>query len=299
MPKMDFGADDASAWGLMGYVAGITAKVKTTAYLNSVLQYTHARLSNFFDEYFDAIAAADPVNYQHMYEWPDSWHAYGETVGHPGSRLWQHVLSGSGKSAQATFRFLPSRKPSPVDPILLEEGPGGSVKEGVHIFVWKAEAFEYGMPITVKPTLAKMLAYVGRDENQGGSDAGWHHANEHEGGNMVNLSKGPVHFTAGGGKTTLRFTTQFILFWQNMAGDKFDSAIAPELEKDLVNQSKIDASIKRGQSRGKTMNITAQPAKDKSTFDAALAAAQADLDARQTSYIRKAAAARRLDLYGE
>lgn len=297
--SMGFGADDASAWGLMGYIGGISKKVQTSAYIGAVLNYTHARLSNFFDEYFDAIASSDPTSYQHMYEWPNTWHAYNETVGRPQARLWQHVFTGSGKTSTATFRFLPSKVPTPVDPILLEEGPGGSVKQGIHIFVWKAQAFEYGMPIVVKPSLAKFLAYVGRDQSSGGMDAGWHHANTHESGSMVNLSKGPVHFEAGGGKTTLKFTTQFILWWQSMAGDQFDTVIAPELERDLVSQAKVDNAIKLGLSKSKSVNITAQASKDESTFAAAMAMGQAELDAKATSYIRKAAAARRMNLYGE
>lgn len=294
---VNFGADDSSAWGLMGYVGGIAKTVQTPVYINAVVAYTHARLANFFDEYFDKIAEAAPSKYGHMYEWPSTWHAYSETVGNPEDRLWEHTLSGNGRNRTASFIFLPSGRPTPVDPILLEEGPGGVVKEGVHIFVWKAEAFEYGMPITVKPTLAKFLAYVGRDTSSGGHDEGWHHANQNDGSpNMVNLSEGPVHFTAGGGLTTMAFSTQFVLWFQTLAGDAFDSRIAPELSSNLINQSKMNAAIRIGKNKSKPMSITAQASRSQAVFDEAMASGIAEMESKATGYIRRAAAARRAKL---
>lgn len=295
-----FGADDSAAWGLMGYIGAVSAKVQTSAYINSVLAFTHAQLAQFFDLWMDALAKTAPSTYQHMYEWPEHYQNYMETVGQPADRLWQHTLSGSGRSVVASFNFLPSKRPTPVDPILLEEGPGGrAVKPGVHIFIWKAQAFEYGAPIKVAPTLAKMLAYVGRDHNSGGSDEGWHHANTHEGGNMVNLSHGPVHFTAGGGKTTMKFTSAYVMWWQTLAQDEFAQRIAPTLQADLVSEAKINKAIKMGgRTTGKSVNITAQASRDEATFNAAMAMGLTDLEAKQGEYIRRAAAARRRALYG-
>lgn len=300
MSKVNFGNDDAAAWGLMGYIGGISKQVQTSAYIGAALNYTHAQLSVFFDEWFDAVAKSNPSTYQHMYEWPEQYQAYDETVGHPSQRLWQHTFSGNSKTATASFKFLPSHRPTPVDPILLEEGPSGrSVKTGVHIFIWKAMAFEYGMPLKVEPTLAKMLAYVGRDKNSGGHDEGWHHATEHDSGNMVNFSKGPVHFTAGGGKTTMKFTTAYILWWQTMASDEFDTRLAQTFERDIVNQAKLDAAIRLGKSRGKAVNISAQASQDEAVFEAAQSLGIADLVTKQGEYIKRAAAARRRALYGE
>lgn len=298
---VSFGADDASAWGLMGYIGGVSSKVKTSGYINSVLNYTHAQLANFFDEWMDALAKNDPTTFQHMYEWPEEWHAYSETVGHPEARLWRHTFSGSSSNAKASFEFLPSKRPTPVDPILLEEGPGGrSVKQGVHIFIWKAQAFEYGADIKVEPTLAKMLAYVGRDENSGGMDAGWHHAVGHESGNMVNLSKGPVTFVAGGGKTTMKFTTAYVSWFQTLAQDAMDSKIIPTLERDLINEASINKAIKIGKTtRSKPVNMSAQASTDHAAFEAAMAQGITDLAAKQGDYIKRAAAARRRALYGE
>lgn len=296
-----FGADDSAAWGLMGYIGAVSAKVQTSAYINSVLAFTHAQLAQFFDLWMDALAKTAPSTYQHMYEWPEHYQNYMETVGQPADRLWQHTLSGSGRSVVASFNFLPSKRPTPVDPILLEEGPGGrSVKPGVHIFIWKAQAFEYGVDIKVEPTLAKMLAYVGRDENSGGMDAGWHHAVGHESGNMVNLSKGPVTFVAGGGKTTMKFTTAYVSWFQTLAQDAMDSKIIPTLERDLINEASINKAIKIGKTtRNKPVNMSAQASTDHAAFEAAMAQGITDLAAKQGDYIKRAAAARRRALYGE
>lgn len=300
MSGAKFGADDASAYGLMGYIGGISAKVKTSGYINSVLNYSHAVLSQFFDEWMDGVAKSDPQTYQHMYEWPENYQGYSETVGMPADRLWEHTFSGGSTDAKASFNFLPSKRPTPVDPILLEEGPSGrSVKEGVHIFIWKAMAFEYGAHIKVSPTLAKMLAYVGRDYNSGGSDIGWHHANTHEGGNMVNLSKGPVEFIAGGGKTTMKFSTAYVGWWQTMAQGDFDSHIAPGLGRDIANPNNIAKAIRLGKkSTSKAVSMTAQASQDAAVFEEAQALALADLASKQGEYIRRAAAARRRALYG-
>lgn len=300
MAGVQFGSDDSGAWGLMGYIGAVSAKVQTPAYLNSVLQYTHATLASFFDEWMDALARTAPSTYQHVYEWPEHYQGYMETVGQPAARLWEHTLSGTGGNATASFNFLPSKRPTPVDPILLEEGPDGrSVKPGIHIFIWKAQAFEYGAEIKVEPTLARMLAYVGRDTNSGGSDDGWHHASTHDGGNMVNLSKGPVHFTAGGGKTTMKFTSAYVMWWQTLAQNEFAQRIAPTLRQDLVSESKLNAAIRMGnRSRGKTVNITAQASQDQAAFQEAQRLGLADLETKQGEYIRRAAAARRRALYG-
>lgn len=299
MSPANFNADGSEAYGLMGYIGGFAAKVQTSAYMNAVLAYSHARLAGFFDEWFDAKAKAEPHLYQHVFEWPSEFQKYSETVGNPADQLWEHTFSGTGKSATASFVFLPSKRPVPVDPILLEEGPGGQVKEGIHIFTWKAMAFEYGAEIKVAPTLAKFLAYVGRDYNMGGSDAGWHHANTHEGGQMVNLSRGPVHFIAGGGKTTLKFTTAYILWWQTMANSDFYSRIAPELQADLISQAQLDKAIKLGAKSSKTVSMTAQASRNEATFSEASRLALADLTAKEVRYIKAAAARRRMALYGE
>jgi HK97 family phage major capsid protein len=146
-----FEMDATGAYGVMGFIDGMTGYIKTPFYINAVLRHTHARLSNFFDLWLDAQAQLDPVALQHVYEWPQEYHHYRETVGNPAYRLWQHTLSGVASSAEASFNFLPSHRPSPINPILLEPGPTGkTVKPNIHVFVWKAQVMEYGLPVDIR-----------------------------------------------------------------------------------------------------------------------------------------------------
>lgn len=297
---VSFSADDSGAWGVMGAIAGFTKGVQTSAYINSVLSYTHAKLSQFFDEWMDDKARAAPTEFQHVYEWPNEWHEYRETVGVRRWALWKNTFNGGSKNATASFEFLPSERPTPVDPILLEPGPGGVVRENVHIFVFKAMAFEYAVQIEVEPKLAHFLAYVGRDQNSGGSDIGWHHANanfgdeEDESANMVNLSKGPVEFTAGGGKLEGNFTTAFLYWWTTMAGDDFERRIAPGLQQKMIDLAR-EQTVRFGKMHRKSVKITGQASVDHALFDEASDAAQHRIVELGGDWIIAAAAARRAE----
>lgn len=291
-----FGMDASGAAALGGYIAGISKTVSTKAYVDSALDFVHAVLADLFDRWMDTVAEGAPKTYQHVYEWPSEWHNYRETVGNPAFRLWNHQLTGKGRDKIATFSFLPSKRPSPVDPILLEEGPGGSVKEDVHIFHWKAPAMEYGWHITVTPKLSKYLAYVGRMSEQGYDD-GWHHANEQEDGSMVNLSEGPVEFTAGGDVTNMAFTRAFILWWSTMASEEFDKHVVPRLQADVVNKEMLGRVVKQGnRKRSKKMSIVTSG--DEQEWARAFELAKADLDKKRGRYIADARR-RRLEIYGE
>lgn len=297
MSGTQFGMNSSSAYGAMGYIAGISKTVNTTAYISSALSYTHSILSDYFDRWVDATARAEPRSFQHVYEWPTTFHNYNETVGVPAFRLWKNTLSGHGRNKEASFKFLASRRPTPVDPILLQPGPSGeTVKEHVHIFVLKAQVMEYGLDVEVTPKLAKYLAYVGRTGAHG-RDAGWHHSIENPDGSSINFSDGPVTFTAGGDVTKGKFTEAFITWWSTLASGTFDQKIAPGLEADLVDRAKLDAAIRLGNMAAKHFSIGAAPAHNARTYADAEAMAIAKLADNQAKYINQAAARRRI-IYG-
>lgn len=288
-----FVSDNSQAFGLMGFTAGLTETVNTNAYISSVLKWTHAKLALFFDEWLDAEARGKPNELSHVYEWSPTFGSK-DNVGRPEARLWEHIFFGSSKNATATFQFKESKEPVPVNPILADEG----VKEGVHIFHFKAEAFEYAVPIVVEPKLAQYLAYVIDGSSHGGHD-------EDEGrfankdGTMM-LSKGPVHFIAGSGKFSLQFTTAFIKWWETLAGTTFNSEIRPTLTEDLTNAAAYQKAIKMGtRTVNKSFNITAQAALDAQTFAEARAMGEAYVLARAGEHIIAAAALRSAELYGE
>lgn len=293
MSGVMFVSDNSEAFGLMGFTAGLSETVQTDAYINSVLKLTHAKLSMFFDEWLDGEAKARPTELSHVYEWPEEYGSL-DTVGEPSARLWRHVLVGSARAATATFEFLESKVPTPVNPILADEG----VKEGVHIFHFKAEAFEYGIPITVEPKLAQYLAYVIDGANHsGGNDEDPNRFTKNE---AVMLSKGPVHFIAGGGKFALQFTTAYVKWWQTMAGNVFNTEIRPTLQQELTDAARYEKAIKLGKrSTSKSFNITAQASLDAQTFAEARAAGEAYVLAKASDHIITAAALRSAALYGE
>lgn len=278
----DFGIDASGAFGAMGYIAGVAATVKTSGYIDSVMKYTHATLAEFFDSWMDALARTTPREFQHMYEWPDHYGMYEQTVGNPRMRLWAHRLVGSGGSQEASFRFLPSRTFVPVEPSLLEPNArtGRAVKEHVHIFELKAQAMEYGIGVTIEPKLAKYLAFP-------------------SGNVRPNFTKGPVRFNAGGNVTKGRFTAAYLLWWQTQAQKHFESDIRPVLERDLANQQNLGEAIRLGgNATTKNISMAAAAARNTATFSSAQALAKSKMKGNQTKYIN-AAAARRFELYGE
>jgi hypothetical protein len=247
-------------------------------------------LAEFFDLWMDNEAKSRPREFQHVYEWPMEYQNYLETVGQPEDRLWRQTLTGRGRSKVASFTFRASKRPSPVNPIL----SAGGVKEGVHIFTWKAMAMEYGMPITVTPKLARYLAYVDDNGNSGGRDEGYSGSN----GGSVHFSKGPVHFRAGGGITFMKFTTAFVEWWGTMSQDHFHNDIAPVLAQGLLDQRAMGAAIRTGKNATKDMSITAAPAKNAQTFAEARRLGIEFVNSKTGSYINQAAARRAL-IYGD
>lgn len=303
-----FDVNATGVYGAVGAISGVSETVKTPFYMNAVLRYTHARLSDFFDLWMDNTAKGDMNSFMHVYEWPQKFQNYKETVGNPLYRRWMHTLSGRAGAAQASFQFLPSDRPVPVDPILLTPGPGGRrVKTGVHVFVWKAPVMEYGLPVHITPKLSQYLAYVISKSKDGGNDSDpLRHPNqpEEKGGNVM-LSKGPVDLPrAGNGKTWRKFTTAFELFYKTLAQDHMKNDILPQLEHDLVNTVRMQlamnarSSIKMGTSnRGKKLTIGAFAAENNATFRKAKIEAQKALKKQEQKYIQDAAV-RRAKLYG-
>lgn len=296
---------DEGVYAFTGFVKGITMEVRSTQYLDAVVQIAHATMTDEFDKWMDTVARANPRGYSHVYEWPEEFENYSSTVGVPAFRLWKHVLVGKGRNRSATFAFLPSTRPTPVNPILAE----GGVKEGVHIFHLKASAMEYGIDIEVNPKLAKMLAYVDdRKDTSGGIDAGYHHRYPSDGDDdttPVRFSKGPVFFQAGGGKFVGKFTRAFVMWWETQAEATFNTLVKPRLESDLVPRDKMGRFIAKANRQAgkdfggkmKSFNLGAQSSKKAALFREAKQAAEDDLTGKANTYIEEARV-RRMMIYG-
>jgi hypothetical protein len=297
----DLAMNAAAAYAFGGYVSGMAATINTTGYIDAAMTYTHGVLSRLLDDWMDSVARVKYRELQHVYEWPSRYHNYAETVGRPEFRLWRHTLSGRGRNKVASFRFMASHRPSPVNPALTKPDNGRRVKENVHIFVWKAPAMEYNYDITVEPKLANYLAYVATgEETRGGRDGGLAFIHKHKDGRSLAFSQGPVTFEAGGELTHLRFTSLFQYWWASMSEDEFDRHVRRRLESDMLNRSELASIIRTGNRKAmKRGSIVAQASKDSASWNQAAALAKADLDEKKNNYYIEQARQRRLKIYGE
>jgi hypothetical protein len=298
MTGINASMDAGGVGAVVGYVNGFTASVNTDWYIGSVIEYAHSTLVQEFDTWMDNVARTSPREFQHVYEWPRTFGNYTETVGLPEARLWKNTLSGRGRNRTAGFQFLASRRPTPVDPILTTPGPTGkSVKEGIHIFTWKAPVFEYNLHVTVEPKIAKMLAYVHKDGwNGAGSDTGVQSIdNQRENATGITFSLGPVNFDAGGNVIFDKpFTTAFLLWWTEQAPEVFRNQILPKIEHNLINTAELEKAIRVGNSvKTKTMSLFGD-----NTTNEGRAIAEAEARAVSNNYIEQARARRELK-YGD
>jgi hypothetical protein len=295
-------------YGVAGFIEGVAATINTDRYISAVVNYTHATLAEMCDFWIDMYSRSSTETMramQHVYEWPTEFQAYSETVGNPMARLWRQTLSGQGRNKVASFRFIQSKVPSPVNPTLTTPGKkGATVKEGVHIFHWKAKAMEYGIEIKVTPKLAKYLAYAADDATtDSGVDNGLTNIRlnnkEDEGSGHIAFSEGPVEFTAGGGLNTGQFTSAFVSWWQSQAGIEFDTKVKPRLEADIFNEAKFNMIVKKGNAKeAKAMSLTGASFGGAASWQDALNAAKADLEGKANGYIEMARQ-RRLKKYGD
>ncbi len=249
------------AQGATGYMAGFSQSLTTPYWIGPYINYVHSELAPQFDLHVDRVARKGTQSkagslLAHVYEWPSTFRAQAETVGMPPFRLWRHKLEGRGSQKTATFKFISSKRAVPVNPILLEPGKTGkSVRKGVHIFHWKAPAMEYGIEITVQPKQAQYLAFVNGKKGQGiDSDQRKNKVNDQG----ITFSKGPVSFTAGGGKHAGKFSAIFIDWWRTDAEKYYNKYVIPKVEKDLALNA--ETGIRKGLVKNKSFTMGARAA---------------------------------------
>jgi hypothetical protein len=194
-----------------GIIDGMSQGVSKKSFISSAVDLAHDVLNVNFEQWMDLAAMNDPQSLMHVYEWGQ--------LGTPAGRLWESKLIGDAtKTKRSVVVWKPSTVPTPVRPELLEPGPTGkTVKEGVHVFVWKAPVMESGMSITVSPQSSGSgsLAYI----NKNGE---------------LKITKQPSHFIAGGGKTTGQFLKHYTAWWNTMAQGVFNEEVAPKLQANMT-----------------------------------------------------------------
>ena len=272
--RAKFDADTSQANAILGYMNGMATTVSTKRYIDSALNFTFTTLAESFGIALDAAARLAPERFHHVYEWGDYYHDY-STVGSTPSRLWVLTSVGKGSRRAVGFTFLPSDKPVPVNPILLEEGPTGkSVKEEVHVFTWKAPIMEYGTPVTIRPELSEALAFVVNDE--------------------IVFTKRTITTVPGRGGTMGMFTGFFLKWWDTMAEREFELSVRPTLERDLGSEAGMGQVVSKYRRRKKV----AIGAAEWTAFADGQRQAKRDFGKKEMKYIAKAAE-RRFDKYGD
>lgn len=245
---IEFGGDISGAFAATGMMQGVVTSMKTGAYVGSALKYTHAVLADEFDQSLDLTARMAPNLYKHVYEWG--------MVGLPAGRLWRHNLRGRSRNRTATFEFMPSKVPVPVPKTLTTPGKSGrTVKEGVHIFVWKAPILEYGLTVHIAPKNAKTLVFVMPSLDP---DYTYEASRDRAAGRNTGImfTKGPVTAIPGE-KVKGAFTTYFSMWWSTQGPERFDQKIRAELERDMqgVQYTGYIEGFRVGRAKSKSFSI--------------------------------------------
>lgn len=276
MRGVSIGADISQAAAAAGYISGISSTVKTKRYLDSATSYAFSELALAFGIAIDTYAQMNPERMHHVYEWGDSYHDY-SNVGNPGARLWYIMSSGSGGKRAVSFAFNPSRKPVPIHPELLEPGKTGkTVKEGVHIFTWKAPVMEYGTTVTISPELGEFLALPSGKPGE------------------PIFTKKTIRSVPGRGGTMGMFTSFTLGWWRTSALDIFENDIKPRLERDIGDEAWLNRALSRSRRQKKiTVGVAGEM-----EFRRGQQMAKQSLEQKSLNYI-SSAAIRREELYGE
>lgn len=136
----------------------LSITLNTDKHINFVTQAAFEILSEEFNVQTAVMAAANPVQFNHVYE--------PQHIGEPNMQLWQNELRGRGRNRVATWDWRASKLI--VDPTLTSTGEerfpsdfDTSRLNKIHVFVWKAPVMEYGVKVTVRPklTTTRVLVY--------------------------------------------------------------------------------------------------------------------------------------------
>lgn len=260
-----YGIDDEGVQYMAGYIDGMTKTVETSQYIGSVITYVHGQLAPQFDRHIDRIAKGSPSRFHHVYEWPTTYGGH-DTIGQPAARLWRQTLAGHGKSKTAGFKFVASKRAVPVHPLAAtpNEKTGKHVRIGFHVFYWKAAVMEFGIDVSISPTLGQWLALVvGRNNG------------------FLAFTQKTIEMQGGTAATRGSFTRAFYDWWNTDAVNIYDERIAPNLAKDLVAAGSL--SQRTGRMRVKEFSIGTGSRSE--AYQRAQAKAVADMNKNQREYI--------------
>ena len=265
---------DLSGMGeAMGVIEGMTTTMKTPHYIDDVVYMAHGIMANEFDWYMDALYAASPRMFHHVYEWNSLG---GKEPGR--GRLWAHTFSGFGANKNASWAWLPSHKPVPTpqqrannpdDPMSqLDEDELDMFSNRRYYFPQKAAVMESGLAVSISPKNGKRIVFPVWDAE-----------------NPLRFSKGLRVEDPGGQETTGAFTTAWTGWWAMEGPQVFDDVVVEIVERDLDDTA--NRTLRRAQrSRTKTFSMNAKVNYD-TGFASGMRAAQQDMTKKSARYRKR------------
>lgn len=218
--------------------------MNTDRHLNVVTKAAFSILSDEFNRETGIFAHSNPSAYHHIYEW--------EAIGVPGMELWSNRLSGRGGERRVSWNWRASKTTVPT----LTDATGNNrwpQVEGfnpeelrrIHVFVWKAPVMEYGLQVTVRPKLGKVLVFPDK-EILSGVGTGSHEPTQ------ITFTSRPVTTTPGR-QVQGNFTAWFINWW---GGGRADSILESSFKRKRDLLFKKHFSEKIFASKNKNFKLT-------------------------------------------
>lgn len=138
---IDYDVDMSTLDDTIDEVAGAGAALSDPAFINKASAAIRDKLRDWFYDYIDAVATANPRALHHVYEWGE--------IGNSklGSRLFTIFTTGSNQfSSRFSYEFLPSQENVPRD-----SGLEDDTRTRQNVFVYKALVLEEGLTVEIKP----------------------------------------------------------------------------------------------------------------------------------------------------
>lgn len=214
--QIDLQADWGQLAEVIGTVKGATKVLDDSKFMDLLLTRAHAQASIQFDGDAAAYAAATGT-LGHMYEWGTAGINIGRTTRRMDplakeAKLWSHVLTGTGTTKEASFKFQPSVVPIPKPTVKATGVPRATLqllKGGPYVFAGKAAIMESGTTVTIRPRGSNMLFLpFGPEGPRSPKYAGKTHI----------WVKGPIYSQPG--KNYAGNFSKFWLAWWNTEGDR-------------------------------------------------------------------------------
>lgn len=258
---------------LIGTIYGVEKATRTNIYIDHLMRAAHSEAAAQFNKDIAAQAAATQ-RFNHMYEWGTAGINKGRSTRrmnplNPEAMLWQHKITGRGKSKGIDWVYRASKTPVPqptTDKTKVSRTELDKLSGRKHIFYWKAPIIEQGMKVKLRPKYANMIfvPFYG-DPRSPKLDARTRKRGFlfHK-GPLTNI---PGHGTIQGRDLKGNFTAFWETWWNSAGNEILQSRMASAVDKD-VQEALVAAGAKKGKrSRNKNWKFSiATAAKETEAF---------------------------------